>query len=423
MRVAILGGGIAGLACAHYLAKGGHKPVVLEASGWLGQLAAPIEHEGLRLDATSCEIRNSDTALCGLIGELGGLGRVGWRETKSAVAVGETLHPVTAARDLVRFLGLGRGERLRAAAGLVYATQIKRYALDLDSVSVSDWLPRVFGRRVYESWWRPMLEKRFGEYVDEIPAYWAWRQLNHYQTGRREVFGYLRGGAGWLAERLRRSIESRGGEVRLHARVTAVETGGVGCTIELDGAEQRFDDVVSTLAPGDLAKLASARLARELPNLDIAYQGRVTALVVSRRRLGDYYQTALVGDSLPFQTVFEATHVISKESFGGRHVIYLRGDCGPHTDAFKMPDDVLRKQALETIARWFPSFDSAAIEGVYVSRNPQAEPITLLGQLSRRLPTRIPNTRVLLCTSAQAYPRRVGWDADVTLARETAAAV
>ncbi len=423
MRVGILGGGIAGLACAHYLAKAGHTPVVLESSAWLGQLGAPIEHEGLRLDGTSLAIRNGDTALCGLLGELGGLGRISWRETRSSVALGGTHYPVTAARDLLRLLGLGNTSRVRAALGLAYATQLKRYALHLDSVPASDWLPRVFGRPVYEAWWRPLLESRFGEYVDEVPAYWAWRQLNAYQTGRREVFGYLRGGAPWLAERLRRSVETRGGEVRLHARVTAVETGGTHATVELDGQEERFDDVISTLAPGDLAKLARARLAHELPNLDVPYQGRVTALLVSRRKLGDYYQTALVGNALMFQNVIEATKVVSNESFDGRHLIYVRGDCGPHTDTFKLPDDVVKKAALETIARWFPSFDTSAIEAVHVSRDSHAEPITLLGQLSRRLPTRIGDSRVLLCTSAQAYPRRVGWDADVTLARETAAAV
>ncbi len=423
MRVAILGGGVAGLACAHYLAKGGHTPVVLEASAWLGQLGAPIEHEGLRLDGTSLAIRNGDTALCGLLGELGGLGRIAWRETRSAVAVGDRHYPVTAARDLLRLLGLGTGQRVRAALGLAYATQLKRYALHLDATPASEWLPRVFGRRVYEAWWRPMLESRFDEYVDEVPAYWAWRQLNAYQTGRREVFGYLRGGSSWFAERLRRSIETRGGEVRLHARVTAVETFGTHASVELDGQEERFDDVISTLPPGDLAKLARARLAHELPNLDVPYQGRVTALVVSQRKLGGYYQTALVGDRLVFQNVIEATAVVSNESFDGRHLIYVRGDCGPHTDTFKLPEDVLKKQALDTLQRWFPAFDERQIEAVHITRDSHAEPITLLGQLSRRLPTRIANTRVLLCTSAQAYPRRVGWDADVTLARETAAAV
>jgi protoporphyrinogen oxidase len=423
MRVAILGGGVAGLACAHYLAKGGHTPVVLETSGWLGQHGAPIEHDGLRLDGFSHAIRNSDTALCGLLGELGGLGRIAWRETSSAVGVRGTFYPVTAARDLLRTGGIASRDRLRAGLGLAYATQLKRYALHLDEVPASEWLPRVFGRRVYEFWWRPVLEGRFGQYADEVPAYWAWRQLNAYQAGRREVFGYIRGGIGWLAERLRRSVEARGGEVRLHATVTAVETGGMHCTVELDGAEERFDRIVSTIAPGDLAKLARPRLARELPSLDVPHQGRVTVLVISRRRLGDFYQTALLGDGQPFQRVIEATHVVSSESLGGRHLIYVRGECGPHTDAFKLPDDVVKKQALDTIRQWFPSYDVGAIEALHVSRDPVAEPITLRGQLSRRLPTRIPNTRVMLCTAAQAYPRVVGWDSDVTLARETAAAV
>ena len=76
MRIAVLGGGVAGLACAYYLARGGHAPLVLEPSDALGQLGAPIVHEGLRIDRFSNPLRNSDTALCGLLADLGGLGRV-----------------------------------------------------------------------------------------------------------------------------------------------------------------------------------------------------------------------------------------------------------------------------------------------------------------------------------------------------------
>lgn len=423
MRIGIIGGGVAGLACAHYLAKEGHQPVVLEASPWLGQLGEPVQHEGLRLDRASNALRNGDTALCGLLAELGGLGRIVWRETRSAVAVKGVFQPVTTARDLLKRGGFASFDALRAGIGLTYATQLKRYALHLHDVPAVEWLPRVFGGRVFRQWWKPFLDIRFGEYADEVPAYWVWRQLNSYQPGRREVFGYLRGGIGWLTERLRRSIETRGGEVRLHARVSALESHGTHCAVELDDAEERFDAVISTLAPADLAKLARARLARELPDLEVPYQGRITALVVTRKRLGPYYQNAFLGRGLPFHRVIEATHVVPSESLGGRHLIYVRGEFRPHTDAFKLPDDVVRKQAFEGLAKWFPAFDPDSVEGVYVSRDAAAEPIPLVGQMARRLPQRIENTRVLLCTSAQAYPRAVGWDAEVTLARETAAAV
>jgi protoporphyrinogen oxidase len=426
MRIAVLGGGVAGLACAHYLARAGHTALVLEPSGALGQLGSPIVHEGLRIDRFSNPLRNTDTALCGLLADLGGLGRVAWRPTRSAISVNGAFYPVSSASDLLRTAGLaGLPSRdwLRAGLGLAYATQLKRYALHLHGVRGADWLPRVFGRRVYETWWRPFLEMRFGDYAEEVPAYWVWRELNAYQTGRREVFGYLRGGIGWLGERLRRSIEARGGEVRLHAEISGVETGGTQCTVGVDGTERRFDAIVSTLPPGELGKLAGSRLSRELPNLDVPYQGRVTALVILQRRVGEYYQTAFIDRDLPFQRTIEATHVVPTESLGGRHRLYVRNECGPHTDEFKLPADVVRKQALDSLRQWFPNFDVRDVEAVYVSQNEAAEPITLVENLRRAIPVRIPNSRVFLCTSAQAYPRRVGWDTDVTLARETAASV
>ena len=426
MRIAVLGGGVAGLACAYYLARGGHAPLVLEPSDALGQLGAPIVHEGLRIDRFSNPLRNSDTALCGLLADLGGLGRVAWRPTRSAVAMNGNFYPVSSASDLLRTAGLaglsGR-DWVRAGLGLTYATQLKRYALHLHDVPAAQWLPRVFGRRVYEGWWRPFLEVRFGDYAEDVPAYWVWRQLNAYQTGRREIFGYLRGGIGWLAERLRRSIEARGGEVRLHAAVTAVESRPSGCSVEVDGCERRVEAVVSTLPPGELGELAGGRLAAELPNLDVPYQGNVTALVILQKRVGDFYQTAFLERNLPFQRTVEATHVVPSESLGSRHLLYLRNDCGPHTDAFKLSDDVVRKQALDSLRQWFPGFDGRDVEAVHVSHNEAAEPITLFGKLRRSIPSRIPNTRVFLCTSAQAYPRRAGWDTEVTLARETAGQV
>ena len=426
MRIAVLGGGVAGLTCAHYLARAGHTPLVLESSGALGQLGSPIVHEGLRIDRFSNALRNTDTALCGLLADLGGLGRIAWRPTRSAIWMNNTFYPVSSASDLLRTAGLARlssRDWLRAGVGLAYATQLKRYALDLHGVTAAEWLPRVFGRRVYEAWWRPFLEVRFGEYSDAVPAYWVWRQLNTYQTGRREVFGYLRGGIGWLGERLRRSIEARGGEVRLHAQISAVESTPNHCSIEVDGTERRVDAVVSTLPPGELAKLAGSQLSRELPNMDVPYQGQVTALVILQRRLGQYYQTAVVGPNVPFQRTIEATHVVPSESLGGRHLLYVRNECGPHTDAFKLPDDVVRKQALDSLREWFPSFDLRDVEAVHVSHNDAAEPITLSGDLRRTIPARIPNSRVFMCTAAQAYPRRVGWDSEVTLARETSALV
>ena len=43
---------------------------MLESSDALGQLGSPIVHEGLRIDRFSNALRNTDTALCGLLASL-----------------------------------------------------------------------------------------------------------------------------------------------------------------------------------------------------------------------------------------------------------------------------------------------------------------------------------------------------------------
>ena len=63
LRVAILGGGIAGLASAYHLARAGAAPVVFEASDHLGGLGATFEHEGAILDRFYHVLLDSDEDL------------------------------------------------------------------------------------------------------------------------------------------------------------------------------------------------------------------------------------------------------------------------------------------------------------------------------------------------------------------------
>jgi protoporphyrinogen oxidase len=418
-----LGGGIGGLASAHYLLKAGYTPVVLEASDQLGGLGTWFEHQGVHLDRYYHVILDSDADLCALLAELGIADRLIWRETGMGFRLGGQLYGFNSPLDLLRFRALSFPDRIRTGMGAAYITMIKKHGLDLDDVYACDWLRRIFGARVYARIWEPLLRAKFGNRIDTVPAYWVWNTLNREKNGEQEVKGYLRGGYEGFAETLRASIVARGGEVRMASPVGAVESNGTTVHADVAGRDEQFDAVISTLPLPRLNALARGTLVNDLPLPDLKYQGCVNAVVVSRKPLERYYWTIVVDPAFPFQGVVETTHVIPSEWIGNRHLIYCLNYCEPGSEPYERSDELVKRQALDGLSALYPGFRTSDVEDVYVFRAPHVEPVWTVGYLRKRPAPRLGTSRVYLSTTAQAYPRVTAWNTSIGLARETVAAL
>ncbi len=421
--IAVIGGGIGGLASAYFLGQRGYKPVVLEAAEHLGGLGTQFLHRGVALDRFYHVILDADADLRGLIAELGLAERVIWRETGMGFYLGGRLYGFNTPLDLLRFRALPLVDRLRTGLGAWYITRGKRDGVDLDELCAGDWLRRIFGARVFEQIWGPLLRAKFGERLDTVPAYWVWNTLNREKNGSQEVKGYLRGGYRVLTEALRDAILRGGGEIHLRSPVAAVEADGAGVRIDSPGGAGRFDAAVSTLPLPLLAKVARGALARAVPLPELAYQGVVNAVVVAKRQLQQFYWTIVVDPSFPFQGVVETTHVIPSAWVGNRHLIYLMNYCAAESEVYAQPDDVVKRQAIEGLRALYPQFSAADVDAVYVFRAPHVEPAWTLGYLSKRPAPRVGDTRLYISTTAQAYPRVTAWNASIALARESVAAL
>jgi protoporphyrinogen oxidase len=165
--------------------------------------------------------------------------------------------------------------------------------------------------------------------------------------------------------------------------------------------------------------VARGELASAVPLPDLEYQGCVNAVVVSRQRLERFYWTIVVDPAFAFQGVVETTHVIPTEWVGGRHLVYTMNYCDAGSETYNRPDDVVKRQALEGLAAIYPKFRAEDVEDVYVFRAPHVEPVWTVGYLRKRPAPRIPDSRVYVSTTAQAYPRVTAWNTSVGLARET----
>jgi protoporphyrinogen oxidase len=211
--------------------------------------------------------------------------------------------------------------------------------------------------------------------------------------------------------------------VRLENPVAALDADGKGVALEVGGRSERFDAVVSTLPLPLLGRVVRGSLRDAVPLPDLRYQGVVNVLVVSRRPLERFYWTAVVDRSFPFQGVVETTHVIPTEWTGGRHLFYLMNYCGASTEPYGRSDELLKQQAVDGLAALYPRFRRDDVEAVYVFRAPYVEPAWTVGYLRRRPAPRVAESRLYVCTTAQAYPRVTAWNTSVALARETVTAL
>ena len=142
------------------------------------------------------------------------------------------------------------------------------------------------------------------------------------------------------------------------------------CSVEVDGSRAPLRQRSSlTLPPGELADSWRPARARELPNLDVPHQGRVTALVILQRRLGGLLPDGVPRQDAPFQRHRGDPRRCPRESPGGRHLIYVRNECGPHTDAFKLPERRRAQSRRSRPAPLVPGFDPRDVEAVHVSHN------------------------------------------------------
>ena len=155
MRVAIAGGGLAGLACAKYLVDAGHTPIVLESRNVLGGLVAAWKDEDGDWYETGLHVFfGAYPNMLQLMGELGIEERLQWKEhtlifnqpekpgVLSRFDVPDIPAPINVIVAILRNNDMLTWEqKIRFAIGLLPAiVRGQRYVEDMDKYSLLDWL-------------------------------------------------------------------------------------------------------------------------------------------------------------------------------------------------------------------------------------------------------------------------------------------
>ncbi len=422
--VAIIGGGIAGLASAHFLAEAGADVTLFESSKQYGGLGTFFEYDGVCLDRFYHVILPTDEHLLALLETLGIRESVYWSDTSLGFFYGNELYDLNTPLDLLRFKPAAFTDRIRLGLTALYASHVAKPD-PLDDITVEAWLTKLSGKRAFDRLWRPLLEAKFGDAYHKIPALWYWASFNREKGTKKEVKGYLRGGYKGLTDKLVESLAKRGVTLRLESPVEQLDLHADGRpTLTIDGQSHTFDRVISTVPMSlfqQMARTGTVADALGAVDANIDYQGVLNVVVLLKRSLTKHYWIPVVDSGVPFQGIVETTKAIDLADSGGYHLVYLLNYVHRSSALFARDAEDVQREYVDALLNLIPDLTRDDVVDAVVFKAPFVEPLYTPGYGKRKPPAELVPGRVYLATTTQIYPDVTAWNSSTGLAQRVVA--
>ena len=409
--IGVVGGGIAGLAAAYRLQQHGHDVQVFEASDQVGGLAAVYETAGDPIEKFYHHLSASEETIIDLIEEL----RLGddlvWPIGKNAYYWDGTVYPMDKPWEILAYPHMSVYDKFRLAMltqeidvrGGIPKFDTYEDLEDFENVPIEDFLLEHTSRGVYEGFFEPLLDAKFGDRKDDVSAAWLLGRIKfrgERDLLRGEPLGYLEGGFGQLLDAL---VDAVGREnITTNARVEEI-------TID-DGAVRSMSVAVEAESPdaagSEQAEAADGGASVEthdvegavvaaMPNVlealcgyecEIDFQGAVCALVTMEEPLTDTYWLNVAHDA-PFGALIEHTNYIPPENYGGDNLLYVASYIQDYEeDLWQMDEDEVEDLWLGHVEEMFPDWDRSQVKQFRLAKNPRAAPIYERGYLDTVIP-------------------------------------
>jgi squalene-associated FAD-dependent desaturase len=377
-RVAVLGGGLAGITAALDCAQAGASVALVEVRRRLGGAAYSFDREGLVMDNGQHVFMRCCHAYRRLLARLGSERNVHVQprlrvpvlspaRAPSALARGPLPAPLHMAGSLARYSHLSPGQRLRAARAVLALARLDPRDRALDEVAFADWLARRGqDRDAVARFWevivRPTLNAPVADASLALAAF-VFQTALLGATDAGDIGFHVAPLSDTIAGPAEQALARAGVQVSLGARAEAVDRDGAGFRVRTNGDSLCADAVIVAVPHARAAGLLEpllpdvARRLGEIPSSPI-----VNLHVVFDRRVCDEQFAA--GVDTPVQYIVDRS-VVKGVPAGHQ---YLAVSLSGAQREMAMSVDALRATYLPALAQLLPRVREASVERFFVTR-------------------------------------------------------
>jgi protoporphyrinogen oxidase len=420
MKIAIIGAGYGGMAAAWDLKKAGHDVTIFESADYVGGLASGFKepHWEWSVEKFYHHWFQSDSEMLGMIRELGLEDKVIFPRPLTVMLYKNKWYPFDSILKALLFPGLGFGLNKIRFGFVGLFLRITNNWKALEKVTADQWMMKYAGKQVYEQMWKPLLIGKFGSFYKDVNMAWLWARM-HARTTR---LGTFEGGFQNFANLFAQKLRGIGVEIRLGASIKSIKQNQASGGLSVDG--ESFDKVLVTTSPNLIAKLCPDLPENYLKGLlELKSMGAVVmtlALKHSLSKEGYYWFNVPKDEGYPFLALVEHTNFVSKEHFGGDHIVYAGDYLELGHEYFSMSDEQLLERFIPAFQKFNPEFSREWIKKIWVSKTNYAQPVPLVNH-SKNIPAiQTPIEGLYFASMSQVYPWDRGTNFAVEIGRKAA---
>jgi protoporphyrinogen oxidase len=410
MHIGIVGGGVAGLGCAYFLAQRGHAVEVFEQAPALGGLAGCFDFDGMQVEKYYHFVCRDDADLIDMLAALGLSDELEWRAGKMRFFYHGKLYPFGTPWDLLRFRPLSLIGRIRFGLNVALSRSAQSWER-YEGLTARDWLIQQIGHEAYVVIWEPLLRLKFGSYYDQISASWIWHRVHRMARSRahilaRERLGFLKHGTPILLDALTTALRRQGVELLTAVTVESITVADDHVTgLTIGGRHRPFDAVISTVPLPILARLLSPAAAAQIGDINsIEYITVVCLILKLRRPITDAFWINVNDARAPFNGFIEYTNLNPRVDAQHPYLLYVPFYLPPGHPRCAQPDDDLFRECLAGLQVVRPELRRDWVLGYRVFRDRFAQAICTTNFAQRIPPVRSRIRGLLLTDSTQLYP-------------------